>query len=546
MTEFEQRAEQIGRSFKTPTSSRWVVQTGRREIANDLLNMMRSARSPEQFNDAAYQFKRQILLPYYREVVHNLPEEQRVLFLQRNPTIDMKPSKGLGTYAELKKNPAFAESQYQGRPINGAPNPRLLQIADDPVELDLAARDPNLRVTPEDLQSHIRQAYQEQARQQFRKDMLAAQDSAQIERNKLAEDYENSWYSNVLGTISPEVTGYYLDVIRNPQNENGWNLAKAIAKDALVGIGSLYTGGVAGKMVSNPAAQAAIGGALDAGIEAARQGASNYYDWDPANIAATGAVSATFPSLLGGVASMGSRLPGLGRITRPLMRKLKRMMPNPAEEEALRAKEIHDAAAQATEAAYDGGDLLAREGADDLLQPAREFIEASPTRVLDPEPLTRDRVRDIVMDPELSSQYFEPPTRENFLDMINQRLAGEDQVMNIGGQQRYASDVAEDWLGRAKTQWNENYKEMSTPKPKKTKWDVAGEAVVDVGSREETLRQRAQGTKTKQEPISGSLQWIMENDPAMIRMWEAGFAPMNGNPEEMKAYTEWKAKFGGR
>lgn len=544
MTQFEQQAERIGAAFKTPTSSRWVIQTGRRNVANNLLDMMRSARAPEQFNEAAYQFKRQILLPYYREVVHNLPEEQRALFIRRNPTINMKPSRGLGTYDELKKNPVFAESQYQGRPVNGAPNPRLLQIAGDPVELDLAAR--NLNVTPEDLQAHIREAYQERARQQFRKDMMAAQESAQATRNKLADEYENSWYGKILGTIAPEVTGYYVDATRNPDHANGWSLAKAIAKDALVGIGSLYTGGVAGKMVSNPAAQAVIGGALDAGIEAARQGMSDYYDWDPANIAATGAVSATFPSLLGGVASMGSRLPGLGRITRPLMRKLKGMMPNAAEEEALRAKEIRDVAAEATEAAYEGGDALMREGADDLLQPAREFIENSPTKVLDPEPVTRDRVRDIVMDPELSAQYFEPPTRENYLDMINQRMAGSDAVMNIGGQQRYASDVAEDWLGKAKTQWNANYKEMSAPKPKKTKWDRAGEALVDFGSREETMRQRAKGKRMEQEQISGSLQWLMENDPATIRMWEAGFAPMNGSPEEVKVYNEWKAKFGGR
>ena len=543
MTQFEQQAERIGAAFKTPTSSRWVIQTGRRNIANNLLDMMRSARAPEQFNEAAYQFKRQILLPYYREVVHNLPEEQRALFIQRNPTINMKPPRGLGTYDELKKNPVFAESQYQGRPVNGAPNPRLLQIASDPVELDLAAR--NLNVTPEDLQAHIREAYQERARQQFRKDMMAAQESAQATRNKLADEYENSWYGKVLGAISPEVTGYNLDVIRNPQNESGWSLAKAIAKDALVGIGSLYTGVPAGKMVSNPAAQALIGGAFDSGIEAARQGMSNYYDWDPANILATGAVSATFPSLLGGAASMGSRLPGLGRITRPLMRKLKGMMPNAAEEEALRAKEIRDVAAEATEAAYEGGDALMKEGADDLLEPAREFIENSPTKVLDPEPVTRDRVRDIVMDPELSAQYFEPPTRENYLDMINQRMAGGDQVMNIGGQQRYASDVAEDWLGKAKTQWNANYKAMSTPEPKKTKWDKAGEALVDIGSREETLRQRAKGTKTEPQQISGSLQWLMENDPATIRMWEAGFAP-NGSSEEMKVYNEWKEKFGGR
>lgn len=543
MTQFEQQAERIGGAFKTPVSARWVVQTGRRNVANTLLNMMRSARSPEQFNDAVYQFKRQILLPYYREVVHRLPEEQRALFLQRNPAINMKPTKGLGSYEELKKNPAFAESQYQGRPVNGAPNPRLLQIAEDPVELDLAARD--LRVTPEDLQQHIREAYQERARQQFRRDMLAAQDSAQSVRNKLAEDYANSWYGQVLGAVSPEVTGYYQDVIRNPQKESGWDLAKAIAKDALVGVGSIYTGAAAGKIVANPAAQAVIGGALDAGIEAARQGMSNYSDWDPANIAATGAVSATFPSLLGGAASMGSRLPGLGRITRPLMRKLRGMMPNAAEEETLRAKEIHDRAAQATAAAYDGGDLVAREGADDLLQPAREWIENSPQKVLDPEPLTRDRVRDIVMDPELSAQYFTPPSRETYLDMIKQRMADGSQIMDIGGQQRYASDVAEDWLGKAKTQWQANWNEMSTPEPQKTWWDKAGEALVDVGSREETLRQRAKGAKTEPQQISGSLQWLMEKDPNTIRMWEAGFVP-SGNQEEMKVYNEWKSKFGGR
>lgn len=117
--------------------------------------------------------------------------------------------------------------------------------------------------------------------------------------------------------------------------------------------------------------------------------------------------------------------------------------------------------------------------------------------------------------------------------------------MNIGGQQRYSSDVAEEWLEKAKAQWNANYKEVSTPKPKKTKWDRAGEALVDFGSREETMRQRAEGKRIEQEQISGSLQWLMENDPATIRMWEAGFAP-NGTPEEMKVYNEWKEKFGGR
>lgn len=545
MQRFSQQAEQIGRAFKTPTSSAWVIQTGRRDLVNGLLDAMRRARSPEQFDAAVYQFKRQVLLPYYREVVHRLPEDQRALFIQRNPVINIQPRKPLGTYDELKRNPAFAESQYQGPDLGTGPNPQLLRIVDDPVELDLAAR--SLGVTPEDLQAHIRQQYDVRARKQLQRDMLAmAEQSAKI-RNKIADEYANSLGGTVLGIMSPEVTGLRLKQIRSGEEPSNWELAQAIAKDALVGLGSLATGGVAGKFVTNPAARALVSGGLDAGLEAARQGMSNYYDWDPLNIAATGGVSATMPSIIGGVAEfLGNLGGGMRRVTRPVMKKLLGMTNNPADVEAAAARELRDRAARATEAAYEGGDLVAREGADDLLDEARTFMEGSPQRALDPEPLTKDKVRDIVMDPALASQYFEPPTRENFLDAIVKRnTAGAEDVMNVGGKQRYTSDVAEDWLGKAKTQWPETWKAIGTPPLPETWWDKVGSALVDIGSREETMRQRAKGKKMEEEaPVSPSLQYIMKNDPQMIQMWQAGFAP-HGDNEMMKVYNEWKSRFGG-
>ena len=70
MNEFQRKAEEIGRSFQTQYSKEWVRGTGRAKLANALLNQMRAARSPEQFERAAYQFKQQIVIPYYREVVY--------------------------------------------------------------------------------------------------------------------------------------------------------------------------------------------------------------------------------------------------------------------------------------------------------------------------------------------------------------------------------------------------------------------------------------------------------------------------------------------
>lgn len=544
MTPFQQQAEQIGAAFQTPVSRQWVVHTGRRDLANGILNMMRSARSQEQFDEAAYAFKRNILLPYFREVVHRLPDDQRAAFIARNPLIKMMPRKNLGTYDELKKNQAFAESQYQGRPVNGQPDPQLLRIAGDPVETDLAAR--SLGMAPEDLQAYIRKAYADRARDQLRRDMLAAAESTRVARNRIADEYQNSFLGTTLGIVSPEVTDYTLDAVRTGRDLDGWELAKAIAKDALVGVASLYTGGAAGKAVAHPAAQAAVGGLLDAGIEAARQGMSNYSEFDPQNIAAVGTTSATMPAIIGATAGMLGSIPGMRRIINPIQRKLRGMLPDPAQEEAAAAKRLQRQAEVATDAAYEGGDELAREGADDLLRNAREFMENSPQRVFDPMPFTLDEVRDIVMDPARASRYFDPPTRENFLDMVVRKKTGDaNDIVNIGGTSKYASDVAEDWLERAKKQWPEHYKKASTPSEPRTMWDKAGEALVDIGSREETMRRRAEGEKKKSDEVSASLNYLMENDPDVIRMWNAGFVP-NSNDAMAKLYQEWKERFGGQ
>lgn len=529
MNEFQQKAEQIGRSFKTDFSSRWVVSTGRRELVNGLLNAMRAARSLEQFERAAYQFKQQVVIPYYREVVYPQgSERERADFLARNPIIQMQPRKPLGTYAELQKNPVFAQSRYKHLAPGAKDSvPSLLRIADDPAELDLASRE--LGVAPEDLRAHIQEQYNQQAREQFRKDMMAAAVEGQRYRDSLARDYEESTLGKIPGTIAPEVTGYYGAVTRDPSKENNWDLAKAIAKDALIGIGSVYAPAGAAKIVSGPIKAAALGGAIDAGLEAARQGMSNYYDWDLGNIKDVGMVSATLPAAVGVLSGAVSGIPGLGRLTRPLMRKLRGMLPDAAAEERSAANSMRETSKQAIEAATESGSPILKEGAEDLMEKeVKPFLNESPWEAEVEKNLTKNEAVDLVMDEDASKLYFNPPTPDEFAEMAARKAAGEE----------YATD----WIGRAKKQWPQNFKKVSVPPAKPTKLDKIVDAGVDVFSREETMRKRASGKKKENLAPSRSLRDIIEQDPMIIRQWEAGFVP-NAEPEKT-LYNEWKEKFG--
>ena len=542
MNRFEQASEDIARSFKTELSAKWVRQTGRYGVANTLLDAMEKARSQEQFDNLAYQFKRDILLPYYREVVLPMGDkEQRDEFLQRNPLMQMRPRKPMGSYDELQRNPAFAQSRYKYLPYGSRDSvPSLGRIADDPAELDLAARE--LGVAPEDLQAHIREQYGVRAREQFRKDMQAAAIEGQRYRDSLANSYRESMLGSVLGAISPEVTSLSLDAIRKGKDPSSWEYAKAIAKDALVGIGSLYAGAGAGKVVSNPAAQSVLGGVIDAGIEGARQGLSDYSEFDPANIAATGATSATIPALAGMVTSGLGRLPGLRRFTRPLMKKIYGIDNDPAAIEVAKANAAKESAQDAILKA-ETGDPLARELEADILDETGSFMENSPTRAYDRTPLTRDEVRDIVMDPERAGKYFEPPSPDEFREMIRRRNeSGAEDVIDIGGETVFGSDMAGDWLDRAKAQWPENWKQAtgSDRKPNFLERHVGD--LVDIGSREETMRQRSKGKVKTDNSVSPALLQVLETDPEIVRMWKAGFVPNSGPEKEL--YDEWKAKIG--
>lgn len=542
MNQFEKAANETFDAFASPISRKWIVRTGRRELANAIYAEMRSARSQAQFDAAAYRWKREVLMPYYREVVHRIPDvRQHELFRRMNPLMLMKPPRQLGSFEEMRKLPEFSGTQYRMRvPGDTATTPNLMRIIDDPSELDAAADAMN--VTPEDLREHIRDQRRELARRRMQEDLRSMAAEGQRYRDSLAKSFEESTLGSLLGIGWPEVSRWGQDAIRSG-NVDSWSLAKAIAKDAVVGIGSGLTGAGAARAVTNPAARAGMQGLFDATLEAGRQAASDYYDFDPANIGATGAVSATLPAVIGGVGSMLSHIPGMGRIVRPIQRRLKGNITDAAEAEATSAKALHDEAAQAV-AMADGGDLAAQEAKTSALDRVAEFINNSPNRVADEFPLTRETVTDIVMDPEWSRKYFEPPTRTDINKALSIRAdARPEDMVEIRGKLVNKSDVADEWLSRTRRQWEANYDKTVKPSMPETRLDNVVNAFVDAGSRAETMRQRSKGKLLPSTEASPGLQDIMANDPDLIRMWEMGFAP-NAKDPLTYLYNEWMEKTG--
>lgn len=537
---FEDKAWEVRQAFASEPASRWVRGTGRSKVANEIVQRMRTAQSQAQFDAAAYDWKRQVLMPYYREVVHSLPKWQHDLYLKMNPTIAMRPPRQLGSYEELRKAPEFAGSQYRMRvPGDTATVPNLMRISDDPAELDIAAA--GMGVTPEDLREHIREQHKVMARRRMQDDLRAMAAEGQRYRDSLANAFEESTVGSLLQMGWPELSRWGSQAIKSG-NVDSWGLAKAIAKDALVGIGSGLTGGAAGAIVRNPAARAGIQGGLDAAIEAARQGVSNYYDWDPENIRNVGLVSATMPTAIGMAASVLGRMGGRKTVS-PIMRRLRNMEADAAEAEAASARNLKEETVNAI-LQSEGGDFADQEARNTMLDKAADFINESPNRVADEFPLTRETVTDIVMDPDWSKKYFEPPTRSDINKALKMRATSTaDDMVELNGKLVNKSDVADEWLGKASRQWQANYDKAIKPAMPETTLDRVINAGVDAASRIETMRQRSKGQKSQDVEFSQGLKDVMGADPELIRMWEMGFAP-NANDPLTYLYNEWKEKTG--
>ena len=582
---YSQEAEQLIKDFfgSTEMAMKWVKANGLYEEARLYLLDMEKAQNRSDFNDAKLSFKKNIVRPFYEQIIAPTDENVRQSFLKANPIMDFMSPKGLGAYDDIKKNEKVQNSKYatvtenkKGEKVVNVP---LLQMINDPGELSDLAR--YLEVDAEELRDHILNEWDKKKKKEWAAEEKAMKQEVIANRNKIANDYANSWYGNVINAIAPETTAKTLEEIRSGKDFGQEAENKAIIQDALVGLGTIYSGEVAGSalryaprvaskvlntkpakafgkfvnenvlkklgfsplalsdlvkykanmVLKNPATQAVAGGAVDAGIEAYRQGVSDYYEFDPQTIARVGSVSATMPAAVGAATSFASGIPFMGRITRPLTRRLREMQPKPGDEEFLKNGKIYNDARKAVKDAKNTKDPVKEVKANDKLNEVMEFVNNSPYTKLGKEKSFKD-IKKLVNDPQKASKYFIPPTEEEVNKAYKKMRSSKKDV----------SDNAEEWLNRVKSQWGANYNEiMNGPEPMPFA-DKVGTILTDLASREETQRSRTTG-KMKGVP-SENLRYVMENDPLTIRTWENGFAPHDNSL--MEVYKEWKEKFGGR
>lgn len=348
-----QKATQIYRGFDAESSREWLRKNGMTELAKMLLNDMTDARSEEDFKKAEYQFKNRIVVPFFKDFVYPRGEKAVKAFVAENPIINVAPPKSVGSYDDLKKNQAFADSKYVRRYTDEKGETRvnvpLLQIANDPEELSLAAL--RLGITPEDLHDHIENEWKRKKEKEWPKIEAAMKKEMLANRGKVLKEYDKNFWSGVLRSVAPEMyAGMQRDIAEGKGEAGsipGW--LGEHKKDVLLDAGRNAALAMTG-YAANPIAT----GTAITGTEIATLAGSDYYPLNLKNAtfaAITGYTAASIPSAVGKVVGAIGKFGGpFYKASRNTMRKLRRGEELPSQTEQ---KSIYDKIDHAYSVFYD-------------------------------------------------------------------------------------------------------------------------------------------------------------------------------------------------
>lgn len=319
-----QKATQIYNGFDAGSSREWLRKNGMTELAKMLLDDMADARSEDDYKKAEYQFKNRIVVPFFKDFVYPRGEKAVKSFVAENPIINVAPPKSVGSYDDLKKNQAFADSKYARTYTDEKGETRvnvpLLQIANDPEELSLAAL--RLGITPEDLHDHIVNEWQRKKEKEWPEIEASMKKEMLANRGKVVKEYDKNFWSGVLRTVAPELyAGMRRDIAEGKGEAGsvvGW--LGEHKKDAA--LDALRSGAVAAipSITSNPIVTGI--GVGTAGI--ASLAGSSYYPFNSDNVKTelmAGLAAGTIPS---GVGMVLSKLSAAGAGWRQAARKAMR------------------------------------------------------------------------------------------------------------------------------------------------------------------------------------------------------------------------------
>lgn len=389
---YYRKATEIFKRFDTNISHDWVIKNNLKEKANSIIRRMENAKSDEQFDKAAYDFKRTVVIPYFNDHVSTLDSKQIKGFIENNPIINMKPPSYLGSYDELKRNEVFVDVPYakisvgnDGKKHVDVP---LLRVINDPKILNAVAG--RLNVAPEDLKEHVENEWNLKKQREWveeEKSMRKAMvDGGEINgvkfqgRKGVLKEYDRNFWSGVLRTVAPELyAGMRRDIAEGKGEAGsiaGWlgEHKKDFAIDAMRNTALAATG-----FTASPIVTAGMVGAT----ETAALAGSNYYDMSPRNLAGawTGAMFAgTVPSMVaryaGPLVRSGSKT--LKNIGRDVLRRIRNGEGTPAEAEQQRLFDLVDEAARIVGAKIAGNETLRSSDVNNAVDAVYQKIVSSP------------------------------------------------------------------------------------------------------------------------------------------------------------------------
>ena len=377
-----QKATQIYNGFDAESSREWLRKNGMKELAKMLLDDMADARSEEDFKTAEYQFKNRIVVPFFKDHVYPRGEKAVKAFVAENPIINVAPPKSVGSYDDLKKNQAFADSRYAqaytDEKGNRVVNVPLLQIANDPEELSLAAL--RLGITPEDLHDHIVNEWRRKKEKEWPELEAAMKKEMLANRGKVVKEYNKSPWSSILRTVAPELyAGMRRDIAEGKGNAgsiSGWlgEYKKDAAIDAARNTALAMTG-----YATSPLSVAGLVGAT----ELSSLAASDHYDMNARNVGAalTGATFAgTVPSLVTRYAAplLKSGNKTIRNAARDILRRIRNGEGTAAEVEQAALKESVDEAAKIVRSRVAGNETLTSEDVRNAVNAVYQKVISSP------------------------------------------------------------------------------------------------------------------------------------------------------------------------
>lgn len=377
-----QKATQIHKGFDAESSREWLRKNGMTELAKMLLNDMADARSEDDYKKAEYQFKNRIVVPFFKDFVYPRGEKAVKAFVAENPIINVAPPKSVGSYDDLKKNQAFADSKYARTYTDEKGETRvnvpLLQIANDPKELSIAAL--RLGITPEDLRDHIVNEWQRKKEKEWPEIEAAMKKEMLDNRGKVVKEFDRNSWSQILKTVAPELyAGMRRDIAEGKGEAGsvvGWlgEHKKDAAIDAARNTALAMTG-----YATNPLSVAGLVGAT----ELSSLAASDHYDMNARNVGAalTGATFAgTVPSLVTRYAAplLKSGSKTIRNAARDILRRIRNGEGTAAEVEQAALKESVDDAAKIVRSRVAGNETLTSDDVRKAVNAVYQKVISSP------------------------------------------------------------------------------------------------------------------------------------------------------------------------